>query len=67
MSQVRLDALHISNKYNIQVESVQFELDKFLPTLEKDFPEILNEISSCNNNQQQQPNLNTKSFSNAYK
>ena len=51
MSQVRTEALHISNKCKIQIEPIQFEWDKFLPTLEKNFPEILNEILGHNNNQ----------------
>ena len=49
MSQVRTEAIHISNKYTIQIEPIQFECDKFLQTLEKDFPEILNEVLSHNN------------------
>ena len=49
MSQVRNEAIYISNKYKIQVEPIKLEWDKFLSTLEKDLPEIL----SCNNNQQQ--------------
>ena len=44
MSQVRIKAIHISNKYKIQIEPIQFELDRFFPTLEKDFLEILNEV-----------------------
>ena len=35
---------------------MQFELHKFLLTLEKDFPEILNEVLSCRSDQQQQTN-----------
>ena len=46
-----MKAIHISNKYKIQVEPIQFEWDKFLPALEKDFLEILNDVLSCNNNQ----------------
>ena len=43
ISQVSTIAIHISNK-----EPIKFEWDKFLPTLHKDFPEILNEVLSCN-------------------
>ena len=31
MTQVRTKAIHISNKYKIQIEPIQFEWDKFLP------------------------------------
>ena len=44
--------LCISNKYTVQIESLHFEWDKFIPTLEKEFPNILNEIISCNSQQQ---------------
>ena len=56
ISQVRTEAIHISNKYKIHVEPIQFEWDKFLPTLEKDFPEILNEVLHQSNKHQQQLN-----------
>ena len=46
MSQVRTKATHISYKYKIQIEPIQFEWDKFLSTLENDFPEILHEVLS---------------------
>ena len=53
MSQVRTEATHISNKHKTQLKPIQFEWHKFLPTLEEDFPEILNEVLGQNNNQQQ--------------
>ena len=56
MNQVRTKAIHISNKCKIQIEHIQFEWDKFLSTLTMDFLEILNEVLSCNNDQQQLPN-----------
>ena len=37
MIQIRIEVIHISNKYKIQIESIQFEWDRFLLTLEKDF------------------------------
>ena len=58
MSKVRNEAIYISSKYKIQIEPIQFEWDMFLPTLEEDFPEILNEILSHSNKQQQQLNSN---------
>ena len=61
MSQIGNKAINISNMYKIQIEPIQFEWDKFLPTLEKDSLEILNEELSHNNNQQQQPNSNENS------
>ena len=44
MSWVRNEAMNISNKYKIQIEPIRFEWDKLLPTLKKDFQEILNEM-----------------------
>ena len=46
MIQVRPEAIHISNKYRIQIEPVQYVWDRHLLTLEKDFLEILNEMLS---------------------
>ena len=58
MSQTRSKAIHISNKYKIQIEHIWFEWYRFLSTLEKDFPEILNVVLSHSNTQQQLPNPN---------
>ena len=52
MCQVRTEAIHFSNNYKIQIEPIQFKWDKSLPTLEKDFLEMLNEVLSHDNNQQ---------------
>ena len=59
--QVRTKAIHYSNKHKIQIEPIQFEWDRFLFTLEKDFPERLNEMVS-HNRQQQPPNSNKNRF-----
>ena len=61
MSQVRNEAIYISNKNKNQTEPIKSEWDKFLPTFEKDLQEILNEILSCNNNQKQPPYSNENS------
>ena len=53
--QVRTKAIHNSNKYKTQIEPPQFEWDRFLPTLEKDFPDILDEMLN-HISQQQLPN-----------
>ena len=53
INEVRYEAMHISNKYKIQIEPLQFNWDKFLSTLEKEFPDILKEVISYKNNQQQ--------------
>ena len=37
MTQVITEAIHIIDKYKIQIEPRQFEWDRFLPTLEEDF------------------------------
>ena len=33
MTQARTKAIHIGNKYKIQIECIQYEWDRFLPTL----------------------------------
>ena len=53
MNKVRNEAIHISNKYKVQIEPLHFEWDRFIPTLEKKFPDILNEM--LYHNSQQQP------------
>ena len=40
MSLIRIETIHICSKYKIQIKPIQFEWDKFLPILKKDFPEI---------------------------
>ena len=57
-SQIRTKAIHISSKYKIQIEPIHFEWDTLPPTLEKNFPEILNDVLSHNNNQHHIPNSN---------
>ena len=44
MSEVRKEAIYISNKCKIQIKPIQCEWGKFLLTLEKDFPDILNKV-----------------------
>ena len=61
MSEVRKEAIYISNKYKIQIERIQFEWDEFLPIPEKNFLDILNEVLSCKHTQQHQPNSNVNS------
>ena len=61
MNEVQNEATYICNKYKIHIEPIQFEWDKFLPTLEKDFPYLLNEVLSFTNNQLHQPISNIKS------
>ena len=48
MNQVRNKVICINNKYTIQIEPLHFEWDKFIPTLEKEFPDILNEMLNHN-------------------
>ena len=54
MNERRNKTTYISNKYKIQLETIQFGWDKFLPTLEKDVPDVLNKVLSCKNTQQHQ-------------
>ena len=59
MTQVRTEVIHISNKYKMQVEHIQFEWDRFLHIFDQDFPGIMKEMLSCNSQQQPPPpNLN---------
>ena len=37
MKQVWNEAIHISNKYKVQLEPFYFEWEMFIPTLEKEF------------------------------
>ena len=46
MKWVISDAIHISNKYKVQLEPFHFECEAFIPTLEKEFPDILSEMLS---------------------
>ena len=55
MNEVIDKAMYISNKYKFQIEHLQFNWAKALPTLEKDFQNILKKVLSCKNNQNQQP------------
>ena len=57
--QVRPTAIYISNKYTVQLEPLHFEWDRFIPTLEKDFLNTINEMLS-HNGQQQPLKLNKK-------
>ena len=52
MNQVGNEAIHISTKYTVQLEPLYFEWDKFIPTLEKEFLDILNEMLCCNSQHQ---------------
>ena len=52
MNQVRNGAICIINKYKVQIEPLHFEWDRFIPPLEKEFSNILNEMPSCSSQQQ---------------
>ena len=36
------NAQYISNKYNVRINPLYFEWHKFIPTLERQFPDVLN-------------------------
>ena len=36
-----MEPICISNKHNIQIEPLHFEWDRFIPILEKEFPDLL--------------------------
>ena len=44
MKQIGSKAIHISNKYKVQLEPFYFKWEAFIPTLEKEFLNILSEI-----------------------
>ena len=44
MNEVSSKANCISNKYNVQIGPLYFKCDKFIPTLERQFPAIFNEV-----------------------
>ena len=44
MNEVSSEAQYISSKYNVPIEPLYLEWDKFIPTLERQFPDILNEM-----------------------
>ena len=48
MNEVSSEAQYISNKYNIKIKSLYFESNKFIPMLERQFPDILHEMLNCN-------------------
>ena len=52
VNQVRNGAIHISNKYTVQTEPLQFQWDMFIPTLEDEYLDISNEMLSRNSQQQ---------------
>ena len=61
MTQVKHEAIHISNKYKVQLEPFYFRWERFIPSSEKEFLQLLNEMLRHNSQQQQQPlNLNIK-------
>ena len=67
INELRDEATYINNKYIIQIEPMQFKWDKFLPMLEKDFPDILKEVLSCINQQHQSISNVNNSMPNKYR
>ena len=54
MKWVGKQSLHISKRYKVQLETLYFEWERFILTLEKGFPDILNEMLSHNHQQKEQ-------------
>ena len=48
----KIKTTHINHKYTIQIEPLHFEWYQFIPTLEKGFQDIVNEMLSHNSQQQ---------------
>ena len=53
MNKAGTEAIHISNKYKVQIEPLHLEWDRFIPIFEKEFLDILNEM--LGHNSQHQP------------
>ena len=49
MCDINGEARYISTKYSVWIDPLYFEWDKFIPTLEKHFPDLLDEILDCEN------------------
>ena len=64
MTEVRSEAIHISNKYEIQVNPIQFEWTGSFPHYKKDFQHILNEMFSHYSQQQLTNSNETRSTPN---
>ena len=44
MTQVRTEAIHVSNKYKVKIDPLHFKWDRFIALLEREFPDIWNEM-----------------------
>ena len=63
MKQVKNKTIDTINKSNVQLEPFCFEWERFMPTLQKEFPDISSEMLSHKSQQQQQPlNLNENRY-----
>ena len=47
LNEVSCKAGYISSKYNVQINPLYFEWNKFIPTLERQFPDVIYEILNC--------------------
>ena len=47
MNEVSSIPQYISNKYNVGINLLYFEWFEFIPMLERQFPDILNEMLNC--------------------
>ena len=47
MNEVSSIPQYISNKYNVGINPLYFEWFEFIPMLERQFPDILNEMLNC--------------------
>ena len=47
MNEANSEYQYISNRYNIEIDPLHFEWDKFIPTLERQLPDIFNEMLNC--------------------
>ena len=47
MNEVNCEAIFHSNKYNVQINSLYFEWDRFIAKIERQFPDVLNQVLSC--------------------
>ena len=67
MCKANREARYITTEYSVWINALYFEWDKFIPMLEKHFPDILDEI--LNHDNQRSPSANgefTTSFRNSH-
>ena len=47
MHEVKRDTINIGIKYSVKIKPMYFQWDKFIPRLEKHYPNIVQEMLDC--------------------